>query len=185
MVDISNRKDFVKIERARMFATAAHAAVGQVRKYTAEPYIVHPNEVAQIVMSVPHTTEMVMAAYLHDVVEDTKVKIGDITREFGATVASYVMGLTNLATPADGNRSVRFLINCMHLDKQPREVQTIKLADLISNTSNIVEHDPAFAPLYLSEKRRVLLLLTKGDEELTRRAWQSVNAGLTKLEQAA
>ena len=40
------------VERARMFATAAHAAVGQLRKYTFEHYIVHPAEVAEIVASV-------------------------------------------------------------------------------------------------------------------------------------
>lgn len=55
------------------FARVAHAAVGQLRKYTNEPYIVHPLEVARIVKSVPHDSNMVMAAYLHDVLEDTKI----------------------------------------------------------------------------------------------------------------
>ena len=41
--------------KARTFAVAAHAAVAQLRKYTNEPYIVHPREVAQIVGTVPHT----------------------------------------------------------------------------------------------------------------------------------
>ena len=52
-----------KVERARIFATAAHAAVDQRRKYTNEPYIVHPTEVAAIVAGVPGATpEMIAAA---------------------------------------------------------------------------------------------------------------------------
>jgi guanosine-3',5'-bis(diphosphate) 3'-pyrophosphohydrolase len=54
-------------DRARTFATAAHAAVGQLRKYTHEPYIVHPAEVVSIVKSVAHTEAMVAAAWMHDV----------------------------------------------------------------------------------------------------------------------
>jgi len=50
-------------EKARIFATAAHAAVGQVRKYTGEPYLVHPAEVELNVATVPgHTDEMIAAA---------------------------------------------------------------------------------------------------------------------------
>jgi (p)ppGpp synthase/HD superfamily hydrolase len=174
-----------RIERARIYGTAAHAAIGQVRKYTGQPYIVHPAEVARLVATVPHIPEMIMAAWLHDVVEDTTVTIEDIAAEFGLVVAGYVDGLTNPARPEDGSRSVRFLINCAHLARQPREVQTIKLADIIANTSNIVAHDYEFASTYLSEKRRVLLLLTKGDETLTKLAWETVQQGFKQLEQTA
>ena len=68
--------------RARLFATAAHAAVGQLRKYTHEPYIVHPAEVASIVKTVAHTEAMIAAAWLHDTVEDTGVSIELIRAEF-------------------------------------------------------------------------------------------------------
>ena len=47
-----NKETSELVTRARLFATAAHAAVGQRRKYTDEPYIVHPAEVAGIVASV-------------------------------------------------------------------------------------------------------------------------------------
>lgn len=69
-------------EKARVFATAAHGAVGQVRKYTGEPYINHPAEVVQIVRSVQHTPDMIAAAWLHDVVEDTAVTLEDIEQHF-------------------------------------------------------------------------------------------------------
>ncbi len=171
------------IERARQFATAAHA--GQVRKYSGEPYITHPEKVAQLVQSVPHVTEMVQAALLHDTVEDTEATIQEIRAEFGNLVASYVLGLTNVAAPGEGDRGLRFLINSMHLGKQCREVQTIKVADIIHNTEFIVDQDPEFAKTYLSEKRRVLLLLTKADSTLLASAWGIVNVGLIQLEQTA
>ena len=46
------------VERALIFATAAHAAVGQKRKYTGEDYIVHPIAVMELVRSVPHDDNM-------------------------------------------------------------------------------------------------------------------------------
>ncbi|MFD1079593.1 HD domain-containing protein, partial [Longispora fulva] len=68
-------------EEALEFARNAHAS--QLRKYTGESYIEHPIRVATMVKTVPHTTEMVCAAYLHDVVEDTPVSLEDIQRKFG------------------------------------------------------------------------------------------------------
>ena len=62
-------------QRALAFARRAHESIDHRRKYTDEPYIVHPIAVAELVKSVPHTPEMVAAAYLHDVVEDTPVTI--------------------------------------------------------------------------------------------------------------
>ena len=52
-----------------------------------------------------------------------------------------------------------------------REVQTIKVADLIDNTPSIVEHDPDFARVYLREKRDLLNVLTLADQGLVDRAW--------------
>ena len=55
--------------QARMFATAAHRAIEQKRKYTGKCYTVHLEEVAQIVEEAGGSDEMVAAAWLHDVVE--------------------------------------------------------------------------------------------------------------------
>lgn len=164
------------VERARVFATAAHAAVGQKRKYTFEPYIVHPTEVASIVASVPHTNEMLAAAYLHDTVEDTGVSIVDIQVEFGNEVASLVGWLTDVSKPEDGNRAVRKAIDREHTAMAPAAAQTVKLADLISNSRNIMAHDPAFAKVYLEEKRMLLEVLTRGDATLMAEARRIVGA---------
>lgn len=155
------------IEKARVFATAAHAAVGQKRKYTGEDYIVHPKEVAEIVAGVPGATDtMVAAAYLHDVVEDTSVTLETIKIEFGEEVATLVEWLTDVSKPEDGNRAARRAIDRAHTAGAPPEAQTIKLADLLSNCSSIKMYDPEFAKVYLDEKRQLMQVLHKGDKTL-------------------
>jgi (p)ppGpp synthase/HD superfamily hydrolase len=161
-------------EHARIFATAAHAAVGQLRKYTNEPYIVHPDEVVSIVRSVPHTEAMLAAAWLHDVVEDTGVTIETVRAEFGAEVADLVAWLTDVSRPEDGNRAHRKARDREHTAAAPAEAQTVKLADLISNTRSIMAHDPKFAVTYLEEKRLLLAVMTRGDAVLLARAWAQI-----------
>ena len=161
--------------KALTFATAAHAAVGQLRKYTNEPYIVHPVEVAGIVSKVPGATdEMIAAAYLHDVVEDTGVTIELIKKEFGDEVAELVGWLTDVSRPDHGNRAQRKAVDRAHTAGAPAAAQTIKLADLISNTRSIVEHDEKFAKTYLAEKRLLLEVLKHGDPELWRKCHEQI-----------
>ena len=109
------------LERARVFATAAHAAVGQTRKYTGEPYVVHPLEVANIVLSVGGTEAMVAAAMLHDVLEDTGVTFDLLEDEFGEEVAQLVLWLTDVSKPEDGNRSTRKALDRQHSAAAPAE----------------------------------------------------------------
>ena len=155
------------VQKAQVFAIAAHAAVQQKRKYTGEPYIVHPAEVASIVASVEGSTpDMVAAAWLHDVVEDTGCTITDIHLAFGADIAALVGWLTDVSKPEDGNRAKRKAIDREHTAQAPAEAQTIKLADLISNSKSIMAHDPDFAVTYLAEKKLLLEVLTKGDRGL-------------------
>ena len=154
------------VERARVFATAAHAAVGQVRKYTFEPYIVHPAEVAKIVRDAGGSEAMVAAAWLHDTVEDTGVTIETIRAEFGTEVAELVGWLTDVSRPEHGNRVHRKALDRAHSAAAPAEAQTVKLADLIANTRSIMAHDEAFAKTYLEEKRLLLAVMTKGDPVL-------------------
>ena len=163
-------------DRARTFATAAHAAVGQLRKYTHEPYWVHPAEVAATVKTVAHTEAMVAAAYLHDVVEDTGVTLELVRAEFGDEVATLVGWLTDVSRPDHGNRAARKAVDRAHTASAPAEAQTVKLADLMSNTRSIVEHDPEFAKVYLAEKRALLEVMTKGDPELLARARAQIGA---------
>lgn len=155
------------VHKAQVYAMAAHAAVGQKRKYTGEPYIVHPAEVASIVDRVEGATfDMIAAAWLHDVIEDTGCTFTDVHMAFGIDIATMVNWLTDVSRPEDGNRATRKRIDRERLASAPAEVQTIKLADLISNSKSIMQHDPEFAKVYLEEKRLLLEVLTKGDREL-------------------
>ena len=155
------------VHKAQVYAMAAHASVQQKRKYTGEPYIVHPAEVASIVASVPGSTpDMVAAAWLHDVIEDTGCTFTDVHMAFGIDIATLVGWLTDVSKPEDGNRAKRKAMDREHTAHAPAEAQTIKLADLISNSRSIMQHDPEFAKTYLEEKRLLLEVLTKGDPGL-------------------
>ena len=158
------------IEKARVFATAAHHAAGNARKYTGEPYINHPEAVVDIVSNVPHTPEMIAAAWLHDTVEDTGVSLDLIKFEFGEKVADLVCWLTDKSTREDGNRAARKAIDRLHIAKASPEAKTIKLADLLDNTASIIERDPGFAEVYMAEKAELLKVLTEGDKTLWDRA---------------
>jgi len=155
------------VDEAIIFAAKTHA--GQRRKYTNEPYVAHCIEVMTIVNSVPHTDEMLAAAVLHDTVEDTDATHDDICANFGFSVGKLVFDLTDIFTsPEMGNRAKRKSMECQRLGLTQPDAQTIKLADLISNTRTIVQYDPGFATLYLAEKRALLDVLTKGDRTLHR-----------------
>lgn len=171
------------ILQASRFAEAAHAAVGQRRKYTNVPYIEHPRAVARFVASVPHTDEMLAAALLHDVVEDTQITIEMIRDHFGTTVARYVDALTEREY-SGLNRAQRKRLEAVRLGECEREIQTIKIADLIDNAGSIVQYDPKFAEVYLEEKRQLLLAMWRGDETLLKRAWQIVKDGQEILEKS-
>jgi (p)ppGpp synthase/HD superfamily hydrolase len=163
------------VRKAQVYAMAAHAAVGQRRKYTGEPYIVHPAEVAKIVAGVPGSTpDMVAAAWLHDVVEDTGCTYNDIHMGFGTDIATLVGWLTDVSKPEDGPRWFRKKMDREHTAAAPAEAQTIKLADLISNTKSIMAHDEKFAKVYLEEKRMLLDVMTRGDAGLMAEARKHV-----------
>jgi len=156
-----------KILEAVKFAVLAHK--GQVRKYTGEPYVMHCLEVAQIVEPFAND-DMICAALLHDTIEDCGVTRNEIADKFGDRVAELVWWITDQSKPEDGNRVARKAIDRAHIAKAPFDAQAIKLADLISNTSSIVAHDPDFAKVYLAEKK-LLLDVMIGPSELWHQAY--------------
>jgi len=163
-------------DRAKAFAARHHQAVGQTRKYTGEPYINHPAAVVELVRSVPHTAEMIAAAWLHDTVEDTNATLDEVRTEFGAAVAELVEMLTDVSQPGDGNRARRKAIDREHTAKASPHAKTVKLADLIDNSRSIIERDPEFAKVYLEEKRLLLEVLKEGEPTLWAKANDIVTA---------
>ena len=144
------------VDKAYTFATAAHAAVGQKRKYDGADYIVHPTRVANLVKQYGGTDAMIAAAYLHDVVEDTDVTMDIITGMFGSVVAKYVDDLTDVSKPSDGNREARKTIDRQHTANATADAQFIKCADIIDNAYDIADNDPSFWRVY---RREMSLLL--------------------------
>lgn len=153
------------VYRAMMFARHHHR--DQVRKYTGNPYADHLAEVAGITASVMQDPVALATAWLHDVMEDCGVSREDILLTFGTEVALGVEALSDLET---GNRAARKAASRIRLSQAPGWVQTIKCADMISNTSSIVKHDPKFAVVYLEEKRALLDVLTRADKRLMEEA---------------
>lgn len=164
------------VNKAKTFAKQAHEAIDQRRKYTNDPYIVHPASVAKLVASVTDDEAMICAAWLHDVVEDTPVTIEEIQAEFGEDVAQLVADLTDVSKPVDGNRKIRKEIDRGHTALASPRAKTIKLADLIDNSSSIAKYAPGFAKIYMQEKKALLAVLKEGDQTLYQMAEKIVVA---------
>lgn len=158
------------IQRATVFATQAHGRIEHRRKYTGKPYDSHLVAVARIVETVTDDPEVIAAAWLHDVVEDTPATFGDVEREFGLGVAQLVADLTDVSRRSDGNRAVRRAIDRAHLAEAAPRAQTVKLADLIDNCTDICKHDRDFGRVFVVEMAALLDVLDRGDPALMRRA---------------
>ncbi len=128
-----DKKEIELIEKAYQTAKTAHE--GQAR-YSGEPYIIHPVEVTRILLYLGMDYESLIAALLHDVVEDTDITIGQIASMFGDDVATLVGGVTKLGkvplstkeeTQAENIRKMLIAMN------QDIRVIIIKLADRLHN----------------------------------------------------
>jgi len=171
------------LEKVKIFADQAHA--DQMRKYTPERYIVHPERVMLICREYTSDLSVQAAALLHDVLEDTPVS-PDTIQNFLNSVMSpqearktleLVVELTDVyvkATYPHLNRKSRKELETERLAKTSSEAQTIKYADLIDNGYDIVRHDPHFARKYLMEAGLLLKSMTKGDPQLRERAIKTI-----------
>jgi len=161
------------LDTALRVAVEAHA--GQVRKYTGEPYVTHPVAVARLVGGVFPDVDMIGAAYLHDVLEDTDVTATDLLQHgLGSSMVRLVQQLTDISTPEDGNRAARKALDRAHTAQASAMAKTVKLADLLDNTRSITLYDPNFAVVYMREKAQLLEVLTEGHRDLFLRALSAV-----------
>lgn len=176
--------------KAMQFARAVHGR--QQRKYTGSPYADHLAEVAGIVAAVPEAADtgttygtlpdlMVAVAWLHDCVEDQGVTFDTLAALFPQDVCYGVRRLSDLE---QGTRAERKAASRVRLAGSCGWVQTIKVADILSNTSSIAQHDPEFALDYLSEKRAMLEVLTEADHRLVSAARQQLKLQFALLGQS-
>lgn len=171
---------------AMQFARRVHA--DQKRKYTNNPYTDHLAEVCGIAMSAGwhdatiHPDKLMAVCWLHDCAEDQGITHPELNSLFGVDVADGVLWLSDMET---GNRAFRKAASRKRLAQAPSWVHTIKVADLISNTASIVQHDPKFAVTYLAEKRLMLDTLVKADVKLLRVAYEQLRAAEARLTELA
>lgn len=172
--------------KALIFAVKAHG--NQKRKYTGDPYIVHPIAVADLVercmaggVSPIMMEHLKAAAVLHDTIEDTEITYGDIQIEFGIGIADLVDEVTDASAPSDGNRAARKAIDRDHIRRSSSYGASIKLADLINNTESIVKYDKDFAKVYLKEKKLLLNVLTHGHPVIYKEALRTFTQALKML----
>ena len=125
------KADLGTVERAYVVAERAHR--GQLRK-SGDPYITHPVAVATILAELGMTPPTLVAALLHDTVEDTEYSLDQLRREFGPEVAMLVDGVTKLDKVTYGDaaqaETVRKMVVAMAHDIR---VLVIKLADRLHN----------------------------------------------------
>ncbi len=144
------------------YELAARAHAGQ-RRAEGTPYIVHPLRVALILAEERgvHRADVVAAALLHDVLEDTDVAAGDIARCAGERVAAWVQALTK--PPATGvDKAERDAAYFRALLTAPPEARLIKLADRLDNVRFLhLVRDPARCRDYRRETRRWLVPLAE------------------------
>ena len=162
-----------------LFAYAAHA--GQLRKVTGLPYIVHPLHVAEIVFEATGDVTHVIAALLHDTVEDTTITIEDIYRLFTEEAAVLVEGLTDPEQDEYETKPEYKERCCNRILEQSQEVQLIKCADILSNTSDI-EHQPDhWVKAYCNGKLKMVKQMNNALSTQTQERLESIlnNLGVT------
>ncbi|WP_205504088.1 HD domain-containing protein [Rufibacter psychrotolerans] len=196
MDDLECPSGFNEPERkAWQFAVQAHGE--QRRKYNQEPYVRHLERVAHTVMAYGGTTGMVMAALLHDVLEDTPVTEAEL-RTFleeacqntivkPAEVLQLVLDLTDQFTKEQApgyNRKRRKEMERQRIAQTSPRAQTIKLADIIDNTRDIIQHDISFAKVYIPEIVATLEVLRQAEPfKLYLLACYEVQTAVFKLEE--
>ena len=134
--------DMAQIERAIRYAENKHRL--QKRK-DGSPYIIHPLAVAEIVAEIGLDTDAILGALLHDCIEDTDSTYDEIARQFGATVAALVEGVTKLTRVEYSTLEEQQMENLrkmfMAMSRDIRVI-LIKIADRLHNTRTMQFQSP-------------------------------------------
>jgi guanosine-3',5'-bis(diphosphate) 3'-pyrophosphohydrolase len=157
--------NFSDVQDAVAFAARAHD--GQYRKDGATPYISHVLRVCLIVRDLFAFDDprMLIAAVLHDTIEDTTTDFDDIEERFGREIATWVAYLTKDKRLPDDERERAYLDRLM---EAPWQVQVCKLADIYDNLCDVANLPSARRPhaLHRAEQYFVALKQTKAPEAM-------------------
>jgi guanosine-3',5'-bis(diphosphate) 3'-pyrophosphohydrolase len=132
------RDNQLAILDALTFAIIKHR--NQKRKGTDTPYIVHPIDVMKILVSAGvDDVDILRAALLHDTVEDTDTTQLEILHKFGSKVSSIVAEVTDNKSLSKHERKI---LQIQHAKISSKEARLVKLADKISNLTDLTTHVP-------------------------------------------
>lgn len=132
--------DMEKVLEAYTLANESH--IGQKRR-SGEDYILHPIEVAEILVDMRMDTDTVIAGILHDVVEDTLITLPDIEYSFGKDVAKLVDGVTKLRNlPKTDSKKIENIRKMVVAMSEDIRVVIIKLADRLHNMRTLKYMSP-------------------------------------------
>lgn len=182
------------LEIVRDFASKAHG--NQQRKYSPQPFIVHPVRVMQTCSMFTSNVCILSAALLHDVLEDTEVTKEELQVFLNETLSSadaqrtldIVIELTDEYTKTTypgWNRKKRKEMEAERIEKTSPAAQTVKYADILDNCDEIVSCDPQFARVFLRECKMILKKIKKGNPELYKKVTQRVNEAMAQLKNSA
>lgn len=138
-INTTGTRTIERIKKAYIFAKKAHE--GQKRK-TGEDYITHPVAVAKKLIHMGADEESIIAALLHDTVEDTNITLQELEKEFGGDVAKLVDGLTKFEKKTfEENRGldekIETIRKWMTALKKDLRIAIIKIADRLDNLSSL------------------------------------------------
>jgi len=178
------------LQKIRDFADRAHGE--QLRKYTPERYIVHPIRVMERLHQITTDISILASALLHDVLEDTPTTADDILeflvpligRPAAEKTTKLVIELTDIYVKSAYprlNRRERKQKEAERMSKVSADVQTIKYADILDNSREIINQDANFAPVYLKESRSLIKDMKNGDQTLRTEALAIIEHGLKIL----
>lgn len=122
--------------KAKQFATRAHQGQSRKTTQTDTPYIEHPIRVAKTLEKAGFSEEVVMAAYLHDTIEDTTVTTADIEKAFGPEVLQIVLANTENKNHTWESRKQHTI---EWVREAPLEIKALIVADKLDNLSSIIE----------------------------------------------
>jgi len=179
-----------KLKKIIEFVDSAHGE--QMRKYSPERYIVHPVRVMKTCQKYSPDITVHAAALLHDVLEDTPVSKEEI-REFLLSLMSseqadqtikMVVELTDEYVKSNYpklNRRARKARELERLRNISPDAQTIKYADILDNSREILEKDPDFGRVFIHECRTILQELDKGNQDLLQEARSRISSYIDQL----
>lgn len=169
--------DFILLRRAANLANHLHR--GQMRKYLASPYIVHPMRVAsRTLMRSEATPELVAAAWLHDVLEDCDITPDGLRGEMPEAVVDLVVELTNISklTHPKESRRERKRLDRERLAGISPGAKIIKLIDRIDNLGDAPSLEPQFRSLYAAESVLLAETLADGPPDLLEELYGAIEA---------